>query len=394
MFVGLPSLVDHETEWDANFSDRLAALKKGRIRVAYYYDYPDASTFRYRVYNMIEALSLAQGGEGDDISASWFCFRDGSKLELVVDFADVIVFCRARYSERLNGLATRARSKGKSLLFDFDDLVIDPEYINALIRATGQKADSEDVWNYWFAYVGRLRATCDLCDRLIVTNEYLARIAAKTSGKQVSVVPNFVNKSQLDFSDKIYQAKSSGMFARDEFIHIGYFSGSPSHKKDFAIVADALVDLLRTDSRIRLRLVGYVDPSDQLKSFNDRIERFPMQDYINLQLLVGSTEINIAPLEQSEFANCKSELKYFEAAIVGTATIASPTYCFAQAIEDGRNGWLSHSGAWRDKLEVAVNSIQNSIESYAELVANAREHAYRNFSYSTQYEAIRSALLV
>jgi len=35
-------------------------------------------------------------------------------------------------------------------------------------------------------------------------------------------------------------------------------------------------------------------------------------------------EIVIAPLQENVFTNCKSELKYFEAAIVGTIPSYSP----------------------------------------------------------------------
>ncbi len=39
------------------FDERLSALIAVRRHIAYYYESPDTSTFRYRVLNMIEALA-------------------------------------------------------------------------------------------------------------------------------------------------------------------------------------------------------------------------------------------------------------------------------------------------------------------------------------------------
>ena len=62
----------------------------------------------------------------------------------------------------------------------------------------------------------------------------------------------------------------------------------------------------------------------------ERIEVCPLQDFVNLQRLIGEVEINIVPLQDNAFTNCKSELKYFEAAIVETVTVATPTYTFSR----------------------------------------------------------------
>ena len=84
--------------------------------------------------------------------------------------------------------------------------------------------------------------------------------------------------------------------------------------------------------RVVLRVVGCLEPGQELTKYRDRIEMFPLQDFLNLQRYVAQVEINIAPLQDNVFTNCKSELKFFEAAICGTLTLASPTFCFRNAI--------------------------------------------------------------
>ena len=73
---------------------------------------------------------------------------------------------------------------------------------------------------------------------------------------------------------------------------------------------------------------------------------------------IAETDINLAPLEPGNpFCEAKSELKFFEAAIVGVPTIASATEPFAAAIEDGISGLVvSDSEGWRRALDLLVTS--------------------------------------
>src|SRR5262249_61039712 len=103
----------------------------------------------------------------------------------------------------------------------------------------------------------------------------------------------------------------------------GFFSGPPSHNRDFEIISGVLRRLLADDPRLHVRVVGYLDLKGELRHYQDRIERHPLCDFLNLQRLIGSTEVNLVPLQDNTFTQCKSELKYFEAGLVGTVTSSS-----------------------------------------------------------------------
>jgi glycosyltransferase involved in cell wall biosynthesis len=119
------------------------------------------------------------------------------------------------------------------------------------------------------------------------------------------------------------------------------------------------------------------------------MEFVPFQDFINLQSVIGSTEINIAPLQDNAFTNCKSELKYFEAAAVGTVTVASPTYTFARTIDHGSNGYLANSYEWFDELQEVIESI----DQLKALSRRAREYARDKYGWFNQWRCIEGALL-
>lgn len=366
----------------------MAELRSGNIRIAYYYDFPDGSTFRYRVYNMIQALR----SQPASYSASWFCRADRHWFNQIVDSADILVLCRARYTDKLNHMITRARNMGRQVVFDVDDLVVDPDYTHLLVHTLDKDMESDSVWEQWFGDIGRLAAVLRLCDRVITTNEYLASRIRACSGKEVRIVPNFINREQLDVSLHILNAKKASRFARDGRIHLGYFSGSPSHDKDFELISGALARVLSEDPRLRLRVVGYLNVKGPVLHHQDRIERVPMQDFLNLQCMIGSTEINLVPLQDNVFTNCKSELKYFEAGIVGTNTVASPTFTFRQAIKDGINGYLAGSYEWQSKLSLAIDSLDAGSEAYIQMAECAFRDCQRKYSTDALLPAISSAL--
>ena len=337
-----------------DFCKRFQSLcqRKAR-RVAYIYETPDTSTFRYRCWNMAETLNQYS----QDVSAGCFYLSEFERAEEIVNNADVLVICRVRWDHRINHFVTQARTKGRLLLYDIDDMVFDPSIIPVVMESL-QVDLTEDNLNFWFAYAARLQTTLSFCDGYITTNPFLASILRTSlpNGRE-AIVPNFLNKSQMDISKLAMEHKTRNNFQRDDNIHIGYFSGTPTHARDLAIAEQGLAQILEDEPAARLHLVGFIEPQGPLRAFTDRIDRCGLTNFRNLQLLLARTEINIAPLNENLFTNCKSELKWFEAAVAGSITIASPTFPFRNAIKDGYNGFLAPVGSWYSKLKTAIEQV-------------------------------------
>jgi len=177
------------------------------------------------------------------------------------------------------------------------------------------------------------------------------------------------------------------VFQSNGLRHIGYFSGTPTHKRDFDVVAPALASVLAKYDYIRVLIVGYLTLPTALERYKNRIDVFPLHDFINLQRVVSLVEINIVPLVDNVFTNCKSELKYFEAAAVGTLTISSPTSTYAAAITHGVNGWLSSSIEWESLLDEALARVDQS-DVMRQI---ARDHAVSNYCGAAVLNAIVDA---
>jgi glycosyltransferase involved in cell wall biosynthesis len=344
--------IDYCQPTSQSLAHRLLQLSHGSRHVAYFYPRPNTGTFRYRVLNMIEGLAAAD----PSIGASCFFAEEVAHLDTILARSDVIVICHAKYSADFARLVARAHASGKKVLYDIDDLVFDNRYVPLVLSYLGHPAGDDDI-AYWFADFGRYGGLMRLCDGVIATNEFLACRIADFCGLPTRVIPNFMNRAQLDLSAELLDLKRASAFARDERIHIGYFSGSPTHRRDFGLLADALGSLMDSDSRVILRIVGALEPEPSLARFGNRIESFPLQHILNLQRLVGEVEINLVPLQDNVFTNCKSELKVFEAAAVGTISIASPCFALRNAIREGETGYLAPAHRWLEVLRTAIRRL-------------------------------------
>lgn len=381
--------VDYRDPWAVPLGSRLQDFFREKVKVAYYYPKPDSSTFRYRCFNMSRAINRYLLGMG----ASWFCSKDGDYyLDWVAREASVVVVCRSMYDSKVAWFIQQCHRWGTTVLFDCDDYVFDPGAVPDVVEALNQTVleDRDAMWTNWYGWTGRYRATLDLCDGLIVTNEYLAARAAETTDTPIYVLPNFMGDEQVEYSVSLVQAKRETGYRNDNRFDIGYFSGSPSHDRDFGLAAEALRDILQTRPQTRLRVVGHLEVDNTcLAGLMDRVEVIPFVNYMELQRLIAQTEVNIAPLQDNRFTNCKSELKYFDAGIVEVPTIASSTFTMGQAITDGVNGMICPDGDWFEAMARLVDGYETVGRPMA---ANAYEQCLATYTAEAVAPRIRAQM--
>jgi glycosyltransferase involved in cell wall biosynthesis len=345
--------VDYREPWDLGFDDRLAALERRPRRIAYLYDLADNSTFRY---------PRLQPGAGPQRVER----RSLGRLLLRSRPAALRPHRRQRrpagdvptkYSDVINSIATQFRNRGRPVVYDIDDLVFDPVHAHLIARTIGHPLRDDATWSEWFGYVARCGTAMRLCDGCIATNDRLAAHIEAFLGKPVKLLQNFINREQLEVSDRVWAAKAALGFRGDGRIGLGYFSGTPTHRHDFAIAWPAIAAVMRARPAVELTVVGHIDIDAIDTDLQGRVRKLPFVDYVNLQRAIGEIDLNLVPLQNNVFAHCKSELKYFEAAIVGTPTIASPAHTLAARIADGVNGYLARAHEWEPVLLRAIDDL-------------------------------------
>ena len=93
-------------------------------------------------------------------------------------------------------------------------------------------------------------------------------------------------------------------------------------------------------------------------------------------------------LQDNAFTNCKSELKYFEAAVVDTVTVATPTYTFSRVLRHGENGFLARAHDWYDVLL----EILDRVDDLPHIADVAATDALARYTPAVQGDALRAAL--
>lgn len=389
MYVGLERPLPYDPPWAVPIEARRGWMEGGDLRIAYIYELEDTSTFRYRVFNMVEAV---RARPAERLSATWFTRAEFHVDQSFADQCDVIVICRTRYDEGIARLVARAHARGIKVLFDVDDLVFDVSYVHYIMDALGVSTHLEETWDYWYSYIGRLRATLDLCDGAITTTPALADAIRRSTGLPCGVIPNYLNQRQTEISTLLLERKRASRFRRDGWVTFGFLSGSPTHARDLEVASAALAGALQRHPDLRLCIVGFVEPNDQLRPFADRIDHFPLQDYLNLQRIIAACEFCIVPLSVNTFSRCKSELKFFETGIVECPIIASPIPSYADVITDGADGFLAASHEWHDKVETAYQLAAAAGDEYRTVARAARQTSEARYAWDAQAPLIAATV--
>ena len=331
----------HHPLWSHGLAERLAMLKPGTLRVAYLAPKPDFGTFRYRCVNPVEALNA----HSEDISASYFFYSDLTIVDNLSDYADILVSVRTPYDARLDQLFRRFSHRDKRVVFDIDDLVFDTRFAPLVASNLGYLLEEEEL-NQWTAFISNIGTAMGMASAVTTTNTFLAQRIRDVVDVPVHVIPNTFNAAQAEASLSVPKKASEATPG----LRIGYFSGSHSHSQDFDVAAGPLADFLRKSPESSLLIAGHLEVPEAFRAFESRITRLPFMDFVAMQGVLASVDLNIVPLQSSPFTHSKSELKYFEAGLVGTPTLASATPVFAGAVRDGVTGFLAQSAGWDEAL--------------------------------------------
>lgn len=362
------------TPWEIPLSKRVDELntfiKDGYKVAIYLYEKADTSTFRYRVYNVYQTLKK---------SKQWrvaYFFQD--ELHVIIDYIkqiQLVNIIRMRWTFELDEFIMRVKLQNKKVLFDVDDLVFNIDYLPLLTNSLNVNFKDQRDYEYWFSYISRIQFTASKADGFITTNAFIGEQLKKKFGKEYQIIKNYLNEEQIKVSELHLKEKNKNK-SEKPFI-IGYFSGTPSHINDFKIVSREIAELLKEYKDIHLKVVGFMEFEAELQPLiqQNRISFTPLVDFVELQKLIAEVDVNIIPLVNNTFTNCKSELKFFEASIVGTISCATPTYVYKDIIEDGINGFLCNQGQWYSTIEKIYKSEINTDK----IISNACNYVYNNY---------------
>ncbi len=323
----------------------------------------DGAPLRYRAFLPAEALGLL--GVHTDVRY----YRDLSVPALAAA-ADAIVVYRVPATSEVLALIAQARGRGVPVLFDVDDLIFDPELAGEIPALSILPADEAALW---LEGVRRYRTTMEACDAFIGSTEGLCAHAAAVTGLPAHRLANGVGLLAAQHSDTaVRRPRSPGP------LRLGYLSGTDTHDHDWAMIEPAVVEVMERHAGVELWLVGLVAPSTALDRFAGRVKRIGFTAWRALPRVLRDLDVNLAPLTpDSRFNEAKSAIKWLEAALVETPTVASPTEPFREAIDDARNGLLARS---HDGWVAALDALLGDAALRRRLGTRARRDALLRWS--------------
>jgi glycosyltransferase involved in cell wall biosynthesis len=266
------------------------------------------------------------------------------------------VLHRVPFGPDVDHFVREARRTGRTVIFDTDDWVFDVSSMPYVAALEGKRADERDLYRRGLE---RYRATMLRCDGAVVSTEPLARRASGLLGNVV-VHANVASRDMVQLAAHARRLRAlrrqAGRPAGE--VVLAYLSGTPTHRRDFAEVESAVLWVMERYPGVRLLTVGHIDVSETFGRFGARHAHLPLMPWQRLFELMAQVDVNLAPLERrNPFTECKSSIKFLEAALVGVPTIASSLPDFQRVIENERNGSLVDTReAWRDGLCQLVES--------------------------------------
>jgi len=297
--------------------------------------------------------------------------QDRPGLVRYLNHFQVFVFHRVMMTPSVSKMIEAIQKQKKTIIFETDDLVFDQEYLQHMDILKNMNVFEKKQYEKG---VGVEILENDFVRVATATTSFLAE-KLRERGKEVFIVPNMLSEEDLAWAQQSRERKAL-QEKKDEEICIGYSSGTKSHDKDFMTATPALIRILQEYEQVRLRIVGPLLLDDAFAPFSQRIERVPFLSRKKHFFALADITINIAPLEMGNpFCEGKSELKWFEAGIVGVPTVASATQTFCEAIESGKDGFLAKTQKeWYDILSKLIedSSVRHSVGKEAQKSALSR----------------------
>lgn len=293
-------------------------------------------------------------------------WKDSSEALSWLQLTTHVLFYRVPGTASVLALINEAKRLGLKPRWEIDDLLFNKTLYRLNNNlATLFPSERRGLYGLANSYLKALRA----CGRGMASTKALAAEMRKIGIQDVVVLENALDEQTLNLAQTLLNSPTS---KDPDKIWICYGSGSRAHDKDFKVAEAGLIAAMQADARLHLLIVGPLQISKSFNQFGSRVQRRNELSYAHYLAELAKADIAIAPLENTLFNDCKSNIKFLEAAILELPSICSPTKTYRQVIQHGENGMLAAStSAWQD----AFLSLARDPDLRKRLASKAKETA-------------------
>jgi len=246
----------------------------------------------------------------------------------------------------------------------------------------------------------QVKKMIEMADHIVVSTEDIKKVIEKDN-PYVTVIPNAIDPEIWKFTN---QLKDDGK------IHIGWIA-SASHIADLKIVMPILEDLVSRYPNVHIHFAGMIhmkimdvdNPTEEminaatlqrlielsnvkvniekiLPHFTHHIGTSGYQDFPEFLASLG-LDIAIAPLEDTQFNRCKSNIKWMEHAMLEIPMVLSNVGPYKESVDHGKTGFLAKSRS--DWMENIGKLIENP-ELRKEIGQAAKKATLKDFHVKDQ----------
>jgi glycosyltransferase involved in cell wall biosynthesis len=259
----------------------------------------------------------------------------------------------------IDSLVDRQRSSGGCFVYAIDDNLLDlsPGRLGGLW--TPATEDLMTIQRFAQEADGIIVATPLLGERLVELNERI-----------------YVVSNALD--ERLYKRRSPATPAPATERKILGYMGTVTHDADLAIVSRALRKVLeRHRDGLEFQLIGGCSNPDFLKSLEglpvrvlDPQENARYPKFVEWMTQHVHWDLAIAPLEDSPFTRCKSDMKFLDYSALGIAGVYSRVPAYETSVRHLESGYLVENDwmAWESAIEevLADDSLRLKLSRNAE----------------------------
>lgn len=331
---------------------------------------------KYRVLQKMEAFTAL------NIESDYAHYEDIYRSLNLIQIATTVIFYRTRATPAFELLVEECRRLGVPFLYDIDDPIFSAEiYAKNVNLDHLSDMERKILLNSSGEYVAAMKR----CSNFIASTPRMVEEIEKLGLGKANLWRNAIDAETEQAVSLAFSRKGSETRADSKNVRIVYASGSRAHEADFRTIEPVLLDLLERHLNLEFHVIGYLSLPKTFAPFNTRIFQSDFAGYPEYISKLATCDIAVVPLVIDDFNDCKSAIRFMEAALAGTPCIAASVGDFKNIVSDRIDGRLACTESeWMEALESLILN--------PDLRSNYSEAASRNVRAALGVEAIAEAL--
>lgn len=316
---------------------------------------------KYRVLQKLEILEKA------GIKCGYSHWMDVPRATSLLQNASCVIFYRTHATASFCELVAEAVRLGLTIGYDIDDPIFD-----LAIYSENPNLDfiTKREKNALLSQTSEYLAALRMADFVITSTPYMKECIQRSFRGPVYLWRNAVDSESVHAASLATDKRAAP--ASPGTITIGYASGSRAHEADFRTIESVLLQVLEAHPNVRIQVIGYADLPETFKPYARRIATEPVATYPAYLGLLARCDIALVPLVIDEFNECKSAVRFLDAAAVRVPVIAAATGDFKNVVVHGKNGLLAANEAeWLQAIELLIGDEAKR----REIADGAKRHA-------------------